>query len=79
MICVNCGKEIETRGFDWVHIKTTRYRCTDGPAPDPQRYAEPEWPEDEARRVFGACGGKCGEAPCIAWNEAHRKREADRG
>ena len=28
--------------------------------------------EQEAERVFGSCGGKCGEAPCIAWNEKHR-------
>lgn len=34
---------------------------------------EPESFEDEARRVFGACGGKCGEAPCIAWNKAHNR------
>lgn len=34
---------------------------------------EPETVEEEAERVFGACGGKCGEAPCIAWNKAHGK------
>ena len=37
---------------------------------------EPEDREQEARRVFGACGGKCGEAPCIAWNRAHRRQVA---
>ena len=46
MNCRNCGKAIETRGFDWVHIETRRYRCgDDGPAPDPQQYAEPFYPK----------------------------------
>lgn len=46
MNCRNCGKAIETRGFDWVHIETSRYRCgDDGPAPDPQQYAEPFYPD----------------------------------
>ena len=42
MDCKHCGKEIEKRGFDWVHVESTRYRCGNGgPAPDPQKYAEP--------------------------------------
>jgi|ERR1700722_699649 len=36
---------------------------------------EVETHEQEAERVFGACGGKCGEAPCIAWN-AEKERKA---
>ncbi len=27
--------------------------------------------EQEKERVFGTCGGKCGEAPCVEWNKAH--------
>jgi hypothetical protein len=27
----------------------------------------------EQERVFGSCGGKCGEAPCIAWNASHKR------
>ena len=38
--------------------------------------AEPESFEDEAQRVFGACGGECGDAPCIAWNKAHSARHS---
>lgn len=34
-----------------------------------------ETPEAERLRVFGACGGKCGEAPCIAWNLEHQRRQ----
>jgi len=47
MKCRNCGKEIEKAGFDWWHPfgGTGRYRCDDGPAPDPQRYAEPFYHE----------------------------------
>ena len=29
--------------------------------------------EREAERVFGACGGKCGEEPCVEWNKRHRR------
>lgn len=28
--------------------------------------------EREKERIFGACGGACGDPPCVAWNEAHR-------
>ena len=28
--------------------------------------------EREKESVFGTCGGKCGEAPCVEWNKAHR-------
>jgi hypothetical protein len=45
MNCRYCGKEIEKRGFDWVHTESTRYRCTDKPTPDPQQYAEPFYTE----------------------------------
>jgi hypothetical protein len=46
MNCRHCSKEIKKSGFDWVHIETRRYRCgNDGPAPDPQHYAEPFYPE----------------------------------
>ena len=27
--------------------------------------------EKEKEQVFGFCGGKCGEDPCLAWNRAH--------
>ena len=39
---------------------------------------EPETVEQEAARVFGECGGKCGEAPCIAWNKENDRKEARR-
>lgn len=42
MTCKNCGREIERRGFDWVHKDDGWYRCTHKPAPDPQKYAEPK-------------------------------------
>jgi len=39
-----------------------------------RRLAEPDALEieREKERVFGTCGGKCGEAPCVEWNKAHR-------
>ena len=42
---------------------------------DDRRRAEPDALEieREKERVFGTCGGKCGEKPCIEWNKAHRR------
>jgi hypothetical protein len=34
--------------------------------------------EEERRRVWGACGGKCGETPCIEWNAENDRRKAHR-
>ena len=31
--------------------------------------------EREKERVFGQCGGACGEAPCVNWNNQRRSRE----
>ena len=49
-----------------------------------QRYEDTSFAvEQEKQRVFGSCGGKCGEAPCIAWNKEndrkkdHRERRED--
>jgi NADH:ubiquinone oxidoreductase subunit E len=30
--------------------------------------------EAERKKVFGACGGVCGEAPCIEWNRQEKER-----
>ena len=42
---------------------------------DDRQRAEPDALEieREKERVFGTCGGKCGEKPCIEWNKAHRR------
>jgi hypothetical protein len=40
---------------------------------DDRQRAETDALEIEKERVFGTCGGKCGEKPCIEWNKAHRR------
>lgn len=50
--------------------------CTSGEFDAP--HIVDETPEQERRRVFGACGGKCGEKPCIEWNAENDRRTARR-
>jgi len=40
---------------------------------DDRQRAETDALEIEKERVFGTCGGKCEEKPCIEWNKAHRR------
>lgn len=80
--CGNCQKELihADRGISPTGFKH-KYS---GDEPGCCIYPELETLEQERDRVWGTCGGKCGEAPCIAYNEekarrlAHQARRAKR-
>ncbi len=72
MHCGNCQQEIKQSHSTnlLIHMRSNKDCCSDD---FNSTKAIPETVEQEMERVWGTCGGKCGELQCIAYNKIKKK------